>query len=145
MKPRCVVGVALEEPYDGLGVDEKQKNCGKRRRRLATLSDGRRRSALSLGGRGRARPTASGHRIGRGPVQPSCARVLVRRCAERCSDVARPRVNLGAAAACPQETHSIRKPEIAREITSCWISLVPSKIVWIFASRCQRSTGYSRV
>ncbi len=41
--------------------------------------------------------------------------------------------------------HSIRRPEIAREMTSCWISLVPSKIVWIFASRCQRSTGYSRV
>ena len=41
--------------------------------------------------------------------------------------------------------HSIRRPEIAREMTSCWISLVPSKIVWILASRCQRSTGYSRV
>ena len=39
----------------------------------------------------------------------------------------------------------MRMPEIARAITSCWISLVPSKIVWIFASRCQRSTGYSRV
>jgi hypothetical protein len=26
-----------------------------------------------------------------------------------------------------------------------WISDVPSKIVKIFASRCQRSTGYSRV
>jgi hypothetical protein len=49
---------------------------------------------------------------------------------------ARPRV-------CPG--HSIRMPEIARLMTSCWISLVPSKIVWIFASRCQRSTGYSRV
>jgi hypothetical protein len=27
--------------------------------------------------------------------------------------------------------HSIRRPEIAREMTSCWISLVPSKIVWL--------------
>jgi hypothetical protein len=26
--------------------------------------------------------------------------------------------------------YSIRRPEIARAITSCWISLVPSKIVW---------------
>ena len=25
----------------------------------------------------------------------------------------------------------MRRPEIAREITSCWISLVPSKIVWL--------------
>ena len=41
--------------------------------------------------------------------------------------------------------YSIRRPLIARAITSCWISLVPSKIVWILASRCQRSTGYSRV
>ena len=41
--------------------------------------------------------------------------------------------------------YSMRMPEIARAITSCWISLVPSKIVWILASRCQRSTGYSRV
>ena len=29
------------------------------------------------------------------------------------------------------EDHSIRRPDIAREMTSCWISLVPSKIVWI--------------
>ena len=43
------------------------------------------------------------------------------------------------------EIHSMRRPDIARAITSCWISLVPSKIVWILASRCQRSTGYSRV
>ena len=35
-------------------------------------------------------------------------------------------------------------PEIARAMISCWISLVPSKIVKIFESRCQRSTGYSR-
>ena len=27
--------------------------------------------------------------------------------------------------------HSIRRPDIAREMTSCWISLVPSKIVWL--------------
>ena len=41
--------------------------------------------------------------------------------------------------------YSIRRPDIARAMTSCWISDVPSKIVWILASRCQRSTGYSRV
>ena len=35
-------------------------------------------------------------------------------------------------------------PEIARAMISCWISEVPSKIVKIFESRCQRSTGYSR-
>lgn len=28
----------------------------------------------------------------------------------------------------------MRRPEIARLITSCWISLVPSKIVWITLS-----------
>ena len=27
--------------------------------------------------------------------------------------------------------YSMRRPEIARAITSCWISLVPSKMVWI--------------
>jgi hypothetical protein len=27
--------------------------------------------------------------------------------------------------------HSMRIPLIARAITNCWISLVPSKIVWI--------------
>ena len=30
------------------------------------------------------------------------------------------------------EYYSIRRPEIARAMTSCWISDVPSKIVWIF-------------
>jgi len=35
-------------------------------------------------------------------------------------------------------------PEMAREMISRWISLVPSKMVKIFESRCQRSTGYSR-
>ncbi len=43
------------------------------------------------------------------------------------------------------DNYSTRIPLIALAITSCWISLVPSKMVWIFASRCQRSTGYSRV
>ena len=42
-------------------------------------------------------------------------------------------------------SYSTRRPEIARAITSCWISEVPSKMVWIFASRCMRSTSYSRV
>ena len=36
-------------------------------------------------------------------------------------------------------------PVIVRPISIRWISDVPSKIVKIFASRCQRSTGYSRV
>ena len=36
-------------------------------------------------------------------------------------------------------------PEIARLITSRWISEVPSKIVQILASRCIRSTGNSRL
>ena len=35
-------------------------------------------------------------------------------------------------------------PEMLRAMTRRWISDVPSKIVYIFASRCQRSTGYSR-
>ena len=35
--------------------------------------------------------------------------------------------------------------EMAREMTSCWICSVPSKMSKILASRCQRSTGYSRV
>jgi hypothetical protein len=34
----------------------------------------------------------------------------------------------------PGDNHSIRRPEIARAITSCWISLVPSKIVWLRSS-----------
>jgi hypothetical protein len=29
------------------------------------------------------------------------------------------------------QNYSIRKPLIARAITSCWISDVPSKIVWL--------------
>ena len=36
-------------------------------------------------------------------------------------------------------------PVTARPISMRWISLVPSKMVKILASRCQRSTGYSRV
>ena len=33
---------------------------------------------------------------------------------------------------CPSPPiYSIRRPDIARAITSCWISLVPSKIVWL--------------
>ena len=34
--------------------------------------------------------------------------------------------------------YSTRRPEIARAITSCWISLVPSKIVWIVDSTEER-------
>ncbi len=36
-------------------------------------------------------------------------------------------------------------PVAARPMINRWISEVPSKIVKILASRCQRSTGYSRV
>ena len=36
-------------------------------------------------------------------------------------------------------------PVTARPMSMRWISLVPSKMVKILASRCQRSTGYSRV
>jgi hypothetical protein len=36
-------------------------------------------------------------------------------------------------------------PVAARPMIRRWISEVPSKIVKILASRCQRSTGYSRV
>ncbi len=42
-------------------------------------------------------------------------------------------------------SYSMRRPEMARAITSCWICSVPSKMSKIFASRCMRSTGYSRV
>ncbi len=41
--------------------------------------------------------------------------------------------------------HLICMPEMARLITSRWISEVPSKIVQILASRCIRSTGNSRL
>jgi hypothetical protein len=27
--------------------------------------------------------------------------------------------------------YSMRRPDMARAITNCWISLVPSKIVWV--------------
>ena len=40
-----------------------------------------------------------------------------------------------------EQIYSMRKPDIAREITSCWISLVPSKIVWI---RLSDSAGVAR-
>jgi hypothetical protein len=39
------------------------------------------------------------------------------------------------------QLRSIRRPEMARAITSCWISLVPSKIVWI---RLSGSAGVVR-
>ena len=43
-----------------------------------------------------------------------------------------------------QVSYSIRRPLIAREMTSCWICSVPSKMSMILASRWKRSTGYSR-
>jgi len=41
--------------------------------------------------------------------------------------------------------YSMRIPEMARLMTSCWICSVPSKMSWIFASRWKRSTGKSRM
>ena len=55
------------------------------------------------------------------------------------------RVRLEATAgAAGKASYSTRRPVMAREITSCWICSVPSKMSKILASRCQRSTGYSR-
>src|SRR3954451_25314054 len=56
-------------------------------------------------------------------------------------------LGLGATACARRvsRTHWIRIPESALEMTRRWISEVPSKIVKIFASRCIRSTGNSRV
>ncbi len=41
-----------------------------------------------------------------------------------------------SAATRPSESriYSMRRPEIARAITNCWISDVPSKIVWFTVS-----------
>lgn len=41
--------------------------------------------------------------------------------------------------------HCNRSPVIERAMTSCWICSVPSKMSKTLASRCIRSTGYSRV
>ena len=51
----------------------------------------------------------------------------------------------GPEAAATALRYSMRMPEMARLITNCWICSVPSKMSWILASRCHRSTGYSRV
>src|SRR5699024_6633454 len=67
---------------------------------------------------------AHGYRVLRGHPGPSCAE--------------RPRAPCSGA-------HRIGRPVICRPMMSLWISLAPSKIVKIVASRCQRSTGYSRV
>jgi len=40
--------------------------------------------------------------------------------------------------------HCNRSPLMERAMTSCWICSVPSKMSKILASRCIRSTGYSR-
>ncbi len=53
--------------------------------------------------------------------------------------------DLGPARRAGPHRYSMRRPEMARAITSCWICSVPSKMSKILASRCQRSTGYSRV
>ena len=45
----------------------------------------------------------------------------------------------------PGSRYCTSSPVTARPMIMRWISEVPSKIVKIFASRCQRSTGYSRV
>ncbi len=52
-----------------------------------------------------------------------------------------PRVARRHARSSEEESYLSGSPVIARAITSRWISLVPSKMVKIFASRCQRSTG----
>lgn len=39
----------------------------------------------------------------------------------------------------------MRMPEIARAITSCWISLVPSKIVWLNVSGFPGVTPWSSI
>ena len=44
----------------------------------------------------------------------------------------------------PWFAYSMRRPLMARLITSCWICSVPSKMSMILASRWKRSTGYSR-
>ena len=44
----------------------------------------------------------------------------------------------------PLQGYSMRIPEMARLMTSCWICSVPSKMSMILASRWNRSTGYSR-
>ena len=55
-----------------------------------------------------------------------------------------PRRNPAGALLSLKNRYWMWSPEIARAMISCWISEVPSKIVKIFESRCQRSTGYSR-
>ena len=57
--------------------------------------------------------------------------------------VPHPRVRSASLAVRP--CHRTGRPVIWRPMMSFWISLAPSKIVKIVASRCQRSTGYSRV
>ena len=41
--------------------------------------------------------------------------------------------------------YSIRRPEMARLMTSCWISDVPSKIVWIMSGVLGGGTAYGLV
>ena len=41
--------------------------------------------------------------------------------------------------------YSIRRPEMARAMTNCWISLVPSKIVWFKLSEFSRSVSWCSV
>jgi hypothetical protein len=43
------------------------------------------------------------------------------------------------------QSYRTSSPVMARPMMRRWISEVPSKMVNIFASRCQRSTGNSRV
>jgi hypothetical protein len=45
----------------------------------------------------------------------------------------------------PRRIYSIRRPDIARAITSCWISRVPSKIVWIIPARPARVAPWCAV
>jgi phosphodiesterase/alkaline phosphatase D-like protein len=62
----------------------------------------------------------------RAPFQDACSRATMPACTTgRC--------------------HCNRSPLMERAMTSCWICSVPSKMSKILASRCIRSTGYSRV
>ena len=51
------------------------------------------------------------------------------------AETKQPQIQVSEGGGAEGRNYSMRRPDVARTITSCWISLVPSKIVWIFASR----------
>jgi hypothetical protein len=81
--------------------------------------------------------TPTGIRAGEQPHLPHARTLVANRLGMRTRDGAEARVEPSRL---DPENHSIRRPDIAREITSCWISLVPSKIVWITLSEFEFST-----